>query len=402
MTRGKVSVGKKHPHLISEWGKRNEKTPYDYSYGSSQIVWWECPNCESEYDMAIHIRNSGSNCPYCAGKRVNSTNCIWTTHPESAKLLKNPQRGYEITYNRNKKEDFVCPNCKQTDRKYVQNVSKRGFQCSKCGDSISYPEKFIMSMLCQLDIEFEKQKVFKWSMNIQDDNKKLCGKKIYDFYIPSLNCIIETHGEQHYNFKINPFERTLFEEQDNDALKEKLANENEINYYIVLNCAVSKYIYLMNSILNSKLSELFDLSEINWLECHEFACNSSFVKMTCDIWNSSETTTVEIGKKLNLDRSTVRRYLKQGVELGWCDYNPLDEATKTIHTNLKKNQQARHKKIIQITVDGNFIKEWDSITEAQKYYNINNVATVCRGRQKTAGGFKWMYKKDYDKLIGKI
>lgn len=402
MIRGKMLLGEKHPHLVSEWGERNTKTPYDYSYGSGQIVWWECPDCDSEYNMAIHIRNAGSNCPYCAGKRVNQTNCLWTTHPEIAKLLRNHQRGYEITYNSNKKEEFVCSQCNHIDNKYVQNVTKRGLQCSKCGDSISYPEKFIMSMLTQLDIEFEKQKVFEWSLNLKVENKKLNGKKIYDFYVPSLNCIIETHGEQHYNLKVNPFERTLFDEQENDKLKERLAKENEIDHYIILNCAVSKYTYIMNSVLNSKLSELFDLSVINWLECHEFACNSSFVKVVCDMWNSSETTTVEIGKKLNLDRSTVRRYLKQGVELGWCNYNPTEEATKTIQSNLKKNRKARYIKIIQLTVDGNFISEWDSIVEAQKFYKINNVATVCKGRQKTAGGYKWMYKEDYDKLIGKI
>ena len=28
----------------------------------------------------------------------------------------------------------------------------------------------------------------------------------------------------------------------------------------------------------------------------------------------------------------------------------------------------------------------------------STICACCRGRQKTAGGFRWMYKEDYDEL----
>lgn len=394
-----LSLAEKFPHLITEWSDKNKKSPFEHTYGSGEIVWWKCLDCNSEYDMPIYVKTSGCNCPFCSGKRVNLTNCLWNTHPEVAKLLTNHSVGYEITYGSPKKFEFKCPDCEIPDKKYVQNVVRRGFQCSNCSDSISYPEKFMMSLLYQFGIDFEYQKVFEWSKNIEYENKKLSGKKIYDFFITSLdNCIIETHGEQHFNHKINPFERTLSEEKLNDQIKEVTAKNNGINQYITIDCAVSNHEYISNSIMNSKLSELLDLSKVDYLKCHEFACNS-FVKLACNMWNSSETSTREIGNKLKLDRSTVRRYLFQGAVLGWCDYDPKIEGMKTIYKNLKKNQQARQIKVIQLTDNGNFIEEWNSIEEAKKHYNINNITAVCRGRQNTAGGFKWMYKEDYEKII---
>lgn len=40
----------------------------------------------------------------------------------------------------------------------------------------------------------------------------------------------------------------------------------------------------------------------------------------------------------------------------------------------------------------NFIKEWNSVGET----NIQHVGDVCNGKRKTAGGFIWKWKKDYD------
>lgn len=41
----------------------------------------------------------------------------------------------------------------------------------------------------------------------------------------------------------------------------------------------------------------------------------------------------------------------------------------------------------------NLIKTWDSITEAEKALNINHssIIAVCKGKQKSAGGFIWSY-----------
>lgn len=51
------------------------------------------------------------------------------------------------------------------------------------------------------------------------------------------------------------------------------------------------------------------------------------------------------------------------------------------------------KKVKQLDLEGNLIKLWDSISEAQKTLQIRHISEVCRKmrNQKTAGGFKWEY-----------
>lgn len=53
------------------------------------------------------------------------------------------------------------------------------------------------------------------------------------------------------------------------------------------------------------------------------------------------------------------------------------------------------KPIIQYSRKGNFIKEWDSIIEASKYYEIDpsGINSCCRTKQKTAYGYIWKYKE---------
>ena len=50
--------------------------------------------------------------------------------------------------------------------------------------------------------------------------------------------------------------------------------------------------------------------------------------------------------------------------------------------------------VTQLTLDGKFIRTWDSIIEAQKTLFINNISACCRGVRKKAGGFLWKYNND--------
>jgi len=57
--------------------------------------------------------------------------------------------------------------------------------------------------------------------------------------------------------------------------------------------------------------------------------------------------------------------------------------------NIKK---ANNKPIIQYNLDMNPIKEWPSISEAQKWLNKGYITGCLLGRQKQAGGFIWKFK----------
>lgn len=52
------------------------------------------------------------------------------------------------------------------------------------------------------------------------------------------------------------------------------------------------------------------------------------------------------------------------------------------------------KPILQLTIDGIIIKEWNHAKEIEQFTKINrrNIGQCCKGKRKTAGGFMWKYK----------
>ena len=207
-----------------------------------------------------------------------------------------------------KKIQMICPNCgRQKDISPNRLFRTHSLGCI-CSDGVSYPNKFIYALLNQLGVMYSPEHTFKWS-----------DKKRYDVYISTLNCIIENHGEQHYYNSFTHLDsRTLEEEQTNDKYKLELALKNGIEQYIVLDCRESNVNWLKNSILNSILSKIFDLSEIDWVKCHEFAC-SNLINIAADLWNEGMGV-YTIVKEMNISDNTVVRYLKQATECGLCDY----------------------------------------------------------------------------------
>ena len=61
----------------------------------------------------------------------------------------------------------------------------------------------------------------------------------------------------------------------------------------------------------------------------------------------------------------------------------------------KKGRPAANKRdILQIDLEGNLIKEWASITEAQKMTGFTGIANALTHICKTSGGFTWKYKNE--------
>ena len=54
----------------------------------------------------------------------------------------------------------------------------------------------------------------------------------------------------------------------------------------------------------------------------------------------------------------------------------------------------RRKKVQQYTIEGEFINEFNSVSEASKQtgYNKTSIAKVCRRERKSSGGYHWKYK----------
>lgn len=50
------------------------------------------------------------------------------------------------------------------------------------------------------------------------------------------------------------------------------------------------------------------------------------------------------------------------------------------------------KVVYQYSLDGEFIKKWESLTSAAKVgLYSGSITSVCRGRMKTCGGYRWSY-----------
>lgn len=58
----------------------------------------------------------------------------------------------------------------------------------------------------------------------------------------------------------------------------------------------------------------------------------------------------------------------------------------------------RSKGVCQINKDGELIKIWGCISDVERELNISNshISQVCKNKRKLAGGFIWVYEKDYD------
>ena len=80
------SLGMKNPELFKEWHptKNKGKTLYDFTKGSSRLVWWRCP-IGHEYDMSINDKGKKKGCPICNSRRIDKTNCLKATNPKLAK-----------------------------------------------------------------------------------------------------------------------------------------------------------------------------------------------------------------------------------------------------------------------------------------------------------------------------
>ena len=72
--------------------------------------------------------------------------------------------------------------------------------------------------------------------------------------------------------------------------------------------------------------------------------------------------------------------------------NPISLVNKSESKKGIKNH--RHQPVLQYDKDGNFIREWDTMTEAETTLNITHkIHYVCQGKRKTCGGYIWKYKR---------
>jgi very-short-patch-repair endonuclease len=274
-------------------------------------------------------------CPICSKRRViKGINDIATTHPKVIEYFVNIKDAYKYSYGSSQEVSFKCLNCGAIKKMKINQLIKYGFSCKNCSDGISYCEKFMQNVLSQLNIKniFQlSRKHFEWVENYR-----------YDFYIPSMNLIIEMDGGLGHGKDNNMSGQSGKESKAVDDYKDRLAREHGIEV-IRIGCNYGKFLhrfkYIKDNII-SKLDEVLDLSKINWEQCDKNSLSSKVIEV-CELWNKYKNTG-KIKEVVNLNKTVIRDYLKRGTELNLCMYDPKLEMIK----NGKNSGNHLFKKII--------------------------------------------------------
>ena len=288
-----------------------------------------CDDCGATFDVtktALYLAYSRRKnglvkikwCPVCCGQLVvYGINDIYTLRPDLNKYFVNINDAIIHTEHSSKKVLCRCPDCKSEKMISISELSVKGFHCDICSDHISYPNKICRLLLKELPVDYcDTEFIDTWTQ----------GKK-YDgfFQYNNKKYLLEFDGKQHF---IDSSWSNKEEQMENDALKTRLAKENGYNL-IRINCIDSSYDFIISQIFQSKLSEIFDLNSVDWDKIFKESCKN-IVFEVIDLYKKNMKIT-KIAEFLQIDRHTVRNYLKTGDKLGLVDYIPRIKRKEEIY-----------------------------------------------------------------------
>ena len=321
-----------------------------------------------------HNLLNGTGCPVCSGQIVvEGINDLATVRPDLVKYFVDQKDATKVTVSSGTKLNFKCPDCHTIKKPmFVSMLSSRGFNCKVCGDGISFPNKFSRALLQQLPVK-----------NVDYEyNPDWLKPYSYDNYFQYKNqeYILEMDGSIGHGNKQWGSSGQDIEGLERDKIKDALAEKHNI-VVIRIDCTKSEKDYIVQGILNSKLSNIFDLSNIDWVRCEQYAMKN-IVKSVCDEYNNREgVSIIEIAKKHGISRNTVRNYLKIGSKFGWCDYNTKESVDDR---NLRLS-----KKVNAFDIDQNFINGYCSTKACAreltdfygvKFYDTNISRSIKTGK----------------------
>ena len=124
-------------------------------------------------------------------------------------------------------------------------------------------------------------------------------------------------------------------------------------------------------------------------------------------WNKGKTLSDETKEKIS-QKVKGKNHPNYGKNLSKETCEKISKANKGNKNMLGKHHSKETKEkmalkkaipIIQLTLDGEFVKEWESATKTKEGNFIQaNVNKCCKGERKSHKGYKWMYKTEYIKL----
>jgi len=150
-----------NPELCKEWDyeKNGKLRPEDVSCGSNKKVWWKCKKGHS-LELKIRNRNKGG-CPYCSGRRVDKSNCLYTLNPKLSKewdCKKNKGvSAYGVTSKSGKKVWWKCKNGHSWEAE-IKSRFVMGVGCPYCCGNKAHENNCLATLNPELCREWDGKK----------------------------------------------------------------------------------------------------------------------------------------------------------------------------------------------------------------------------------------------------
>ena len=134
-----------------------------------------------------------------------------------------------------------------------------------------------------------------------------------------------------------------------------------------------------------------------YVEIVQLTKNGEFIKY----WNGIKNAGIECGINISLITQCCKGNKKIIGGYIWMYREEYDSLSKEKLIDKIKNIKihASCVKVLQLSIDGEIIKIWNSAKEAEDFgkYRASAISNCCRGRNKTHFGYEWMYYDDYVK-----
>jgi len=159
------SLLKTHPLISDEWDydKNYPLRPENFSYGSSNKVWWSCPKGH-DYESRISHRSEGpkSGCPFCSGNKVNEENNLSVLFPDVSKEWHPTKNGdlnpKNVASRSSQKVWWLCPKGHSYESVVYSRTGKNPTGCSYCSGEKVNDENSLLELFPELVKEWHPTK----------------------------------------------------------------------------------------------------------------------------------------------------------------------------------------------------------------------------------------------------
>ena len=96
----------------------------------------------------------------------------------------------------------------------------------------------------------------------------------------------------------------------------------------------------------------------------------------------------------NEHKENISKSIKEAFKDGRLQPNGFSQHAR------KRQRETHIIGVVMLSKDGEFIEAFDSVKEASEHIGVGseNITRVCKGKNNTSGGYKWMYLEEYEKM----